>query len=63
MFQSLIDENNPPSHSRVPESPCKPMAPLRISIPENEGNFSSPIPSPTGTIRCLYFAISVILTH
>lgn len=50
MFQSLIDENNPPSHSRVPDSPCKPMAPLRISIPENEGNFSSPMPSPTGTI-------------
>ncbi|KFM67604.1 Forkhead box protein K2, partial [Stegodyphus mimosarum] len=50
MFQSLIDENNPPFHSRAPESPCKPMAPLCISIPEHEGNFSSPIPSPTGTI-------------
>ncbi|XP_055926855.1 forkhead box protein K1-like isoform X1 [Argiope bruennichi] len=50
MFQSLIDENNPPFHSRITESPCKPMAPLRISIPEHEGNLSSPIPSPTGTI-------------
>ncbi|GFQ93799.1 forkhead box protein K1 [Trichonephila clavata] len=50
MFQSLIDENNPPFHSRMTESPCKPMAPLKINIPEHEGNFSSPIPSPTGTI-------------
>nr|XP_042907480.1 forkhead box protein K2 isoform X2 [Parasteatoda tepidariorum] len=47
MFQSLIDENNPPVHGT--DSPCKSMAPLRISIPEHEGNSSSP-PSPTGTI-------------
>ncbi|KAG8191756.1 hypothetical protein JTE90_008819 [Oedothorax gibbosus] len=51
MFQSLIDENNPPFHSRMAEAPpMKPMAPLRISIPEHETNFSSPMPSPTGTI-------------
>ncbi|GIY62177.1 forkhead box protein K1 [Caerostris darwini] len=50
MFQSLIDENNPPITSRITESPVKPMAPLRISIPESEPVLSSPIPSPTGTI-------------
>lgn len=51
MFQSLVDENNPPLNSKLPEKSCdKPMVPLRINIPEPETDLASPIPSPTGTI-------------
>ncbi|XP_067130795.1 forkhead box protein K1-like isoform X1 [Centruroides vittatus] len=51
MFQSLVDETNSPVHPHLPESPRhKPMAPLKINIPELESNFISPVPSPTGTI-------------
>ncbi|XP_022236121.1 forkhead box protein K1-like [Limulus polyphemus] len=52
MFQSLVDELNPPFHSQILDSPIrKPMVPLKITIPEPELNLASPIPSPTGTIR------------
>ncbi|XP_076331498.1 forkhead box protein K1-like [Tachypleus tridentatus] len=51
MFQSLVDELNPPFHSQILDSPIrKPMVPLKITIPEPELNLASPIPSPTGTI-------------
>ena len=51
MFQSLVDEADPPVTVRQP-SPAKsrdPLPPLRINIPD-EGIYS-PFPSPTGTIR------------
>ncbi|XP_042907677.1 forkhead box protein K1 isoform X1 [Parasteatoda tepidariorum] len=57
VFQSLIDEGSPtrPTHELIVP---KPMAPLRIKIPEpdipsiinNNDRFISPAPSPTGTI-------------
>nr|CAD7261896.1 unnamed protein product [Timema shepardi] len=54
VFQSLVDEADPPVTVRQP-SPSKsraPLPPLRINIPENDtSGFSSPFPSPTGTIR------------
>lgn len=46
MFQSLVDELNPPIHYQFPDSP----KPLKITIPEPEQNMASPIPSPTATI-------------
>nr|CAD7428280.1 unnamed protein product [Timema monikensis] len=53
VFQSLVDEADPPVTVRQP-SPSKsraPLPPLRINIPENDtSGFSSPFPSPTGTI-------------
>ncbi|XP_076335022.1 forkhead box protein K1-like isoform X2 [Tachypleus tridentatus] len=46
MFQSLVDELNPPIHYQFPDSP----KPLKITIPEPEQNMASPIPSPTATL-------------
>ncbi|CAB3371393.1 Hypothetical predicted protein [Cloeon dipterum] len=50
-FQSLVGDADPPVAVRMP-SPAKqkPMAPLRINIPDSDGGFSSPFPSPSGTI-------------
>ncbi|GIX88301.1 forkhead box protein K1 [Caerostris extrusa] len=58
VFQSLIDESSPPRRSIRELIPQKPMAPLRIKIPDTdiphlpgpEAHFMSPAPSPTGTI-------------
>lgn len=53
VFQSLVDEADPPVTVRQP-SPAKsrdPLPPLRINIPDADVNFNSPFPSPTGTIR------------
>ena len=50
VFQSLVDEQDQPSNVRV-ASPPKHRAvlpPLRINIPDT--SYSSPFPSPTGTI-------------
>ncbi|KAK3858494.1 hypothetical protein Pcinc_035322 [Petrolisthes cinctipes] len=47
-FQSLVDDSDPPP-ARVP-SPKRKMQPLKINIPEQDANFGSPFPSPTGTI-------------
>ncbi|XP_063218152.1 forkhead box protein K1 [Bacillus rossius redtenbacheri] len=52
VFQSLVDEADPPVTVQQP-SPAKtraPLPPLRINIPDQEAGFSSPFPSPTGTI-------------
>lgn len=52
VFQSLVDEADPPVTVRQP-SPARsrdPLPPLRINIPDPDVNFSSPFPSPTGTI-------------
>ncbi|GLG98288.1 Forkhead box protein O [Gryllus bimaculatus] len=52
VFQSLVDEADPPVTVRQP-SPNKsraPLPPLRINIPDPDNNFNSPFPSPTGTI-------------
>lgn len=50
IFQSLLDEGMSP-HQSLPELlPQKPLAPLRINIPDNDVHFPSPAPSPTGTI-------------
>lgn len=52
-FQSLVDEADPPVTVRQP-SPTRsrdPLPPLRINIPDPDVSFSSPFPSPTGTIR------------
>ncbi|XP_069683150.1 forkhead box protein K1 isoform X1 [Periplaneta americana] len=52
VFQSLVDEADPPVTVRQP-SPAKsrdPLPPLRINIPDADVNFNSPFPSPTGTI-------------
>lgn len=61
-FQSLVDEamEPPPKVHEVPPvhprdrpgggiGPVGPLPPLRINIPDND-TFSSPFPSPTGTI-------------
>ncbi|CAL4063454.1 unnamed protein product [Meganyctiphanes norvegica] len=48
-FQSLVDDLDPPP-VRVPSPPKRKMMPLKINIPEQEPNFGSPFPSPTGTI-------------
>jgi hypothetical protein len=48
-----VDEADPPVTVRQPP-PAKsrdPLPPLRINIPDPDVNFSSPFPSPTGTIR------------
>lgn len=51
VFQSLVDEANPPMTSRIPSPPKRrPLPPLRINIPDPDTNFGSPFPSPTGTI-------------
>lgn len=52
-FQSLVDEADPPVTVRQlsPSKPRAPLPPLRINIPDQDANFSSPFPSPTGTIR------------
>lgn len=49
MFQSLVDEQEQ-SNIRVPSPPKQraPLPPLRINIPD--AGYSSPFPSPTGTI-------------
>ncbi|XP_014477370.1 PREDICTED: forkhead box protein K2 isoform X2 [Dinoponera quadriceps] len=51
VFQSLLDEQEP-SNIRVPSPPKQqqrmPLPPLRINIPDT--GYSSPFPSPTGTI-------------
>lgn len=49
VFQSLVDEQEQ-AHIRVPSSPKQraPLPPLRINIPDT--GYSSPFPSPTGTI-------------
>lgn len=49
IFQSLIDEQEQ-SNIRVPSPPKQraPLPPLRINIPD--AGYSSPFPSPTGTI-------------
>ncbi|XP_047503026.1 forkhead box protein K2-like isoform X6 [Penaeus chinensis] len=48
-FQSLVDDLDPPP-ARVPSPPKRKMQPLKINIPDQETNFGSPFPSPTGTI-------------
>ncbi|XP_046987559.1 forkhead box protein K2 [Schistocerca americana] len=51
-FQSLVDEADPPVAVRQlsPTKPRAPLPPLRINIPDPDASFSSPFPSPTGTI-------------
>uniref|UniRef100_A0A0A9YS19 Forkhead box protein K1 n=1 Tax=Lygus hesperus TaxID=30085 RepID=A0A0A9YS19_LYGHE len=46
-FQSLVDELGPPMNVKVHRAP---LPPLRINIPDPDSNFTSPFPSPTGTI-------------
>ncbi|XP_014248686.1 forkhead box protein K1 isoform X3 [Cimex lectularius] len=46
-FQSLVDEGVPPMIVKQ----RAPLPPLRINIPDPDTNFTSPFPSPTGTIR------------
>ncbi|XP_020914191.1 forkhead box protein K1 [Exaiptasia diaphana] len=49
-FTSLLSSNDS-TPRRVPSPPkTKMLAPLKINIPEHDGVFSSPVPSPTGTI-------------
>ncbi|XP_044007941.1 forkhead box protein K1 isoform X2 [Aphidius gifuensis] len=51
-FQSLIDDQDHGNVNRISPPPPKqrqPLPPLRINIPDNTG-YSSPFPSPTGTI-------------
>ncbi|XP_014248685.1 forkhead box protein K1 isoform X2 [Cimex lectularius] len=45
-FQSLVDEGVPPMIVKQ----RAPLPPLRINIPDPDTNFTSPFPSPTGTI-------------
>ncbi|XP_014293013.1 forkhead box protein K1 isoform X1 [Halyomorpha halys] len=45
-FQSLVDESGPPLNVKQ----RTPLPPLRINIPDPDSNFTSPFPSPTGTI-------------
>lgn len=44
-----MDDLDPPP-ARVPSPPKRKMQPLKINIPEQDTNFGSPFPSPTGTI-------------
>ncbi|XP_072167783.1 forkhead box protein K2-like isoform X2 [Diadema setosum] len=64
MFQALISESAPPPPPQPPQqlmvpkepSPVKRknmMPPLKIDIPPADANFSSPYPSPTGTISAV----------
>ncbi|BES99120.1 forkhead [Nesidiocoris tenuis] len=46
-FQSIVDEQAPPMNVKVQRAP---LPPLRINIPDSDSNFTSPFPSPTGTI-------------
>ncbi|XP_043281816.1 forkhead box protein K1 [Venturia canescens] len=50
VFQSLVDEQEQPSNVRIASPPKQraPLPPLRINIPDT--GYSSPFPSPTGTI-------------
>ncbi|XP_029836665.2 forkhead box protein K2 [Ixodes scapularis] len=41
---------SPRLRPQVPPHLPRPLAPLKINIPEPESNFTSPIPSPTGTL-------------
>ena len=52
-FQSLVnDDDIHPKRVPSPQPPKRRAPPLRINIPEQDSNtFSSPFPSPTGTIR------------
>ncbi|XP_046660202.1 forkhead box protein K1-like isoform X2 [Homalodisca vitripennis] len=49
VFQSLVDEADPPLNV-ANKSARAPLPPLRINIPDPDSNFTSPFPSPTGTI-------------
>lgn len=50
-FTSLLSSNDT-TPRRVPSPPkTKALAPLKINIPDHDATFSSPVPSPTGTIR------------
>lgn len=49
VFQSLVDEADPPLNVS-PSKHRAPLPPLRINIPDPDANFTSPFPSPTGTI-------------
>lgn len=44
-----MDDLDPPP-ARVPSPPKRKLQPLKINIPEQDTNFGSPFPSPTGTI-------------
>ncbi|KAK9508780.1 hypothetical protein O3M35_006256 [Rhynocoris fuscipes] len=46
-FHSLVDETGPPLNVKQ----RAPLPPLRINIPDPDSSFTSPFPSPTGTIR------------
>ncbi|XP_075231830.1 forkhead box K isoform X2 [Lycorma delicatula] len=50
VFQSLVDEADPPLQVPPPAKQRAPLPPLRINIPDADANFTSPFPSPTGTI-------------
>ena len=53
VFQAMVDTVNTPLRLPSPPKRTKPMPALKINIPENQDPppFSSPCPSPTGTIR------------
>uniref|UniRef100_T1JLL6 Fork-head domain-containing protein n=1 Tax=Strigamia maritima TaxID=126957 RepID=T1JLL6_STRMM len=50
VFQSLVDETNPPMNPHPLPNKRRPFPPLRINIPDPDISFTSPFPSPTGTI-------------
>ncbi|XP_054282865.1 forkhead box protein K1 isoform X2 [Macrosteles quadrilineatus] len=51
VFQSLVDETDPPLQLATKSTSRPPLPPLRINIPEPaDTTFTSPFPSPTGTI-------------
>lgn len=56
-FTALSNDKKEPRN--VPESPVKPVqpqiSPLTINIPDNIAHLMSPLPSPTGTIRCVQY--------
>jgi len=68
-FQSLVDEkcieenNNCSNNNTAKEilrNQAHKMAPLKVNIPDpSEPDFTSPIPSPTGTIRFISFYLSL----
>ncbi|KAH9365679.1 hypothetical protein HPB48_003081 [Haemaphysalis longicornis] len=43
-------QQQPPPPQLAPHHLPRPLAPLKINIPEPESSFTSPIPSPTGTL-------------